>query len=359
MELKLSDYILDVANKGQLNSKEYITKMRNIEKAFTVGREDGRLRSLIDVNKIEKDLFSYNPASVGDKLWKKGQDNLDTRMTKLAKENVKPATEYLDQRKQVARVLQTLTSESTSTVSLAQKMFENGPQLNRAKDGLFTFFGGKVSRDRIDDLVRDVYLEDLNKNVFKTTGKTTMDYKGTPIPEVTMDMEALKSITGFNDKTKRAMVQNLIGEKRLKTFDSMINFVSEQTDIAEKASNITGVPRHFSVESYISRFYSINRGVVSARYVGTEAVLQQFRMKGHNMFKALIENPEAGQLFLEIVKTGQPLSRQKEVQFFNAMTLALSNQDKMLNRVAPEREIDLPEGWKIKYKEYEYANDLT
>ena len=359
MELKLSDYILDVANKGQLNSKEYITKMRNIEKAFTVGREDGRLRSLIDVNKIEKDLFSYNPASVGDKLWKKGQDNLDTRMNKLAKENVKPATEYLDQRKQVARVLQTLTSESTSTVSLAQKMFENGPQLNRAKDGLFTFFGGKVSRDRIDDLVRDVYLEDLNKNVFKTTGKNTLDYKGNLIPEVTMDMEALKSITGFNDKTKRAMVQNLIGEKRLKTFDSMINFVSEQTDIAEKASNITGVPRHFSVESYISRFYSINRGVVSARYVGTEAVLQQFRMKGHNMFKALIENPEAGQLFLEIVKTGQPLSRQKEVQFFNAMTLALSNQDKMLNRVAPEREIDLPEGWKIKYKEYEYANDLT
>ena len=359
MELKLSDYILDVANKGQLNSKEYITKMRNIEKAFTVGREDGRLRSLIDVNKIEKDLFSYNPASVGDRVWKRGQDNLDTRMTKLAKENVKPATEYLDQRKQVARVLQTLTSESTSTVSLAQKMFENGPQLNRAKNGLFTFFGGKVSKDRIDDLVRDVYLEDLNNNVFKSTGKMTMDYKGQPIPEVTMDIETLKAITGFNDKTKRAMVQNLIGEKRLKTFDSMINFVSEQTNLAEKASNVTGVPRHFSVESYISRFYSINRGVISARYVGTEAILQQFRMKGHNMFKALIENPEAGQLFLEIVKTGQPLSRQKEIQFFNVMTLALSNQDKMLNRVAPEREIDLPEGWKIRYKEYEYANDLT
>ena len=78
-------------------------------------------------------------------------------------------------------------------------------------------------------------------------------------------------------------------------------------------------------------------------------------MKGHNMFKALVENPEAGQLFLEIVKTGQPLSRQKEIVMFNVLTQALHYQDK-INAQNPEREIDLPEGWKIKYREYDNVN---
>ena len=181
-------------------------------------------------------------------------------------------------------------------------MFQNGPRLNRVKEGLFDFYGG-VPRERIDKLVRDVYLEDLNDAVFQTTGRTVLGHKGELVPELTMNLEVLKATTGFNNPAVRSQVKDLIGEKRLKVFDSMVKFCAEESATAIQRSNITGVPRHFSVESYISRFYSINR-VISARYVGTEAVLQQFRMRGHNLFKSLIENPEAGELFLEIVKTG-------------------------------------------------------
>ena len=355
MQLKLANYLSDLAKQGKLDSSEYVTKLKNLERIFKVGRKDGKLESLIDIQKAEVDLFAYNPASVGTKLWEKGQRNLAARLKKLGLENVKPATEYLDRRRQVQNVLMAMSSETTDTPTLAQKMFQNGPRLNKVKDGLFDFYGGTVSREEIDKLVRDVYLEDLNDAVFQTTGRTVLSHKGELIPEVTMNLEVLKATTGFNNPAVRSQVKDLIGEKRLKVFDSMVKFCAEESATAIQRSNVTGVPRHFSVESYISRFYSINRGVISARYVGTEAVLQQFRMKGHNLFKSLIENPEAGELFLEIVKTGQPLSRQKEIVFFNVLTQALSFQEK-LHAQNPEREIDLPRGWQIKHREYDKVN---
>ena len=83
--------------------------------------KDGKLESLIDVRKGEVDLFAYNPASVGTKLWKTGQRNLATRLKKLGLENVKPATEYLDQRRQVQNVLNSMSSDTTDTPTLAQK----------------------------------------------------------------------------------------------------------------------------------------------------------------------------------------------------------------------------------------------
>lgn len=356
MQLKLSDYVSDLVKSGKLNSPEYITKLKNLEVAFMMGRKDGKLESLINVQKAEKDLFGYNPASVGSELWKKGERNLVERMEKLGLENIKPATEYLDQRKQVQNVLQGLTSANAGATTLSQKIFENSGQLKKIKKGLKEFYGSRVSNDRIDKLVRDVYLEDLNENVFISTGKMVANHMGELVPEMTMNLEALKAMTGFGSVARRSQVESIMGEKRLKVFDNMIAFCAEESAIAEKTSNITGIPKHFSVESYISRFYSINRGVISARYVGTEAVLQQFRMKGHNLFKALVENPEAGQLFLEIVKTGQPLSRQKEIVMFNVLSQALNYQNK-LNAQNPEREITLPEGWKIKYREYDNVSN--
>ena len=357
MQLKLSDYISDLAKSGKINNPEYITKLKNLEVAFKMGRKDGKLESLIDVRKAEKDLYGFNPASVGDELWKKGHRNLEQRMKKLGLDTtIKPATEYLDQRRQVQRVLQNIGSQNAPTMSLAQRVFENGGQLKTIKKGLKEFYGSRVSNDRIDKLVRDVYLEDLNENVFMPTGRMVANHKGEIVQEITMSLEVLKAVTGFGSAARRSQVESIIGKKRLAVFDNMIAFCAEESAAIEKTSNITGIPRHFSVESYISRFYSINRGVISARYVGTEAVLQQFRMRGHNLFKALVENPEAGQLFLEIVKTGQPLSRQKEIVMFNVLTQALNYQDK-INAQSPEREITLPEGWKIKYREYDNVNN--
>jgi hypothetical protein len=152
------------------------------------------------------------------------------------------------------------------------------------------------------------------------------------------------------------MVRDIIGEDRMNTLNSMVKWMSEQYDLEKIKSNITGIPRNFSVESYISRFYSINRGVISARYVGTEAVLQQFRLKGHKLFKVIIEDPEVGQLFMEIVKTGQPLSREKEIQFFNALVSNLNKINTYANSENPEQTVILNNNYKAKFREYDLSN---
>jgi hypothetical protein len=170
-----------------------------------------------------------------------------------------------------------------------------------------------------------------------------------------MNVDKLKDIIGFNDQQRNDMVKGIIGESRMKTLNSMVKWMSEQYDIEKIKSNITGIPRNFSVESYISRFYSINRGVISARYVGTEAVLQQFRLKGHKLFKTIIEDPEVGQLFLEIVKTGQPLSREKEIQFFNALVSNLNKINTYMSSENPEQTVVINDNYKAKFTEYDLA----
>jgi hypothetical protein len=89
---------------------------------------------------------------------------------------------------------------------------------------------------------------------------------------------------------------------------------NQQADL-DRRVRFTGIPRSFSVESYISRFYAVNRGVVSLRYVGTEAVLQQMRNNNMSMMTQIIKNPRIGELFLEMVRTGKPLPFDKEVEF--------------------------------------------
>jgi hypothetical protein len=200
-------------------------------------------------------------------------------------------------------------------------------------------------------------MEDLIQKTFQNTGQSSVMSSGKElVTEVDMNVDKLKEIIGFNDKQRNDMVKDIIGEDRMNTLNSMVKWMSEQYDIEKMRSNISGVPRNFSVESYISRFYSINRGVISARYVGTEAVLQQFRLKGHKLFKTIIEDPEVGQLFLEIVKTGQPLSREKEIQFFNALVSNLNKINTYMNQENPEQTVVINDNYKAKFREYDLSD---
>ena len=73
------------------------------------------------------------------------------------------------------------------------------------------------------------------------------------------------------------------------------------------------------MESYISRFYAINRGVISPRYVISEASLQQFRNKRYNTLRSILSDPELGGMFLEMVRTGKPLTAKREADFYNIL----------------------------------------
>jgi hypothetical protein len=358
LELKAAEYIEDAATKGQLDKVAYTNKMLKLQKAYTGVDSTGKEVSLIDVTKIEKDLFSYSPVSVGEALFKKGEDNLRNSLSMLSQQNLVPLKETYRDFKRVERNLRSVLPVSLKQgQTLIEVATANPTQFNRVKEGILTSFGGKYGKKQLDELITEVFMDDLTQKTFLSTGKSTvMGSAKELVTEVDMDVDKLKQIIGFNDTQRNAMVRQIIGDKRMNTLNSMVKWMSEQYDIEKIKSNITGVPRNFSVESYISRFYSINRGVISARYVGTEAVLQQFRLKGHKLFKTIIENEEVGQLFLEIVKTGQPLSREKEIQFFNALTSSLNKINTWADTENPEQTVVINDNYKAKYREYDLAD---
>ena len=89
---------------------------------------------------------------------------------------------------------------------------------------------------------------------------------------------------------------------------------------------ITGIPTGLSVESYISRVYSVARGVVSLKYLMTEAVLQTARVQKFNAFQALIKDPEIARLVVKAIKTGKPLKGDDAVLFDQLLLSAVAKQ---------------------------------
>jgi len=90
--------------------------------------------------------------------------------------------------------------------------------------------------------------------------------------------------------------------------------------------NLTGIPTGLSVESYISRVYSVARGVVSLKYLMTEAVLQTARVQKFNAFQAMINNPEIARLVVKAIRTGKPLRGDDAVLFDNLLLSAVAKQ---------------------------------
>ena len=111
-------------------------------------------------------------------------------------------------------------------------------------------------------------------------------------------------------------------------------------DPLAKKVNIRGIPRAMSVESYISRFYAINRGVVRPQYVGTEAVLQQIRFGKFSFFKSVISDPELGVLFLEMVRTGRPLDPKRNTRFETLLIQAMGKDNALYGGEQPEVVVD-------------------
>ena len=65
--------------------------------------------------------------------------------------------------------------------------------------------------------------------------------------------------------------------------------------------NLQNMPKALSVESWISRIYSINRGVISPRYVLTEAGLQQYRVGKTDMMIDLLSNPDIANIVKNLI----------------------------------------------------------
>ena len=136
------------------------------------------------------------------------------------------------------------------------------------------------------------------------------------VDDVDLDADTLVDI--FNNKVHMKNIQDLglMSDKHIKNLQSVAKFMSRRKAIHKQRQSIrfTGRPTGLSIESYISRFYSISRGVVSPKYVGTEALIQNLRMKQHNMLKAMMGDPDIAEIMTDLIVNGEKFTEAREVR---------------------------------------------
>ena len=79
-------------------------------------------------------------------------------------------------------------------------------------------------------------------------------------------------------------------------------FMDRTTGMASRIGTATGAVRDFSPESIISRLYSINRQVVSPRYVLSEVGFQALRKQKQELFKQMLSDPRTPKVVLDVMR---------------------------------------------------------
>lgn len=102
--------------------------------------------------------------------------------------------------------------------------------------------------------------------------------------------------------------------------------IISQKSFDKDTAKLTGTPTVMSVESGISRMYSIVRGVVSARYVLTELGLRTFRLGQAEVIKKFLTDPTAVSTLHDVYVKGlnDPYYTRKLFnQIFSTPTMAI------------------------------------
>ena len=155
---------------------------------------------------------------------------------------------------------------------------------------------------------------------------------------------------GVGNPTKAAVVKSLIGEKRYKVWEAAATVVSDMDSKKYNGARllVNGIPRGLSFESWTARTFAWQRGAIGLKWFATEAGIQQVRLKNFNMLQGALLDPEMGELFLEMVRTGKPLSPERDALFRRAMYRAAALQANNAQLVIGEKTISDKYGMEYK-----------
>jgi hypothetical protein len=93
----------------------------------------------------------------------------------------------------------------------------------------------------------------------------------------------------------------ILDPKKLKNLETLSTMSTMFGRAAREVRTATGAARDMTVESLISRIYSVQRGVISARYVMTEAGVQAFRRNRLKMLNKMLTDERVPDLVLEVI----------------------------------------------------------
>ena len=334
---------------NKLTPAEITEAARNVERNLRMVSKDGTDVPLVNLMNIVDDHTSFSRKSIGNARYDTEMQNAEKLINTQLENATAPARELAQGLEDATAVLGRLTSTDMAAADIASVLIDGGmeryTQIRKNMLLLVNEAGDtKYTPERVDEILRAAYINGMRRKLFSKTGKkqAKLDKSATGEVKTTftdMLVENPQALLKFLGETEEEVevAKSLLGKDHYETVEAIANVLVELTDnpLAQSPVQIRGIPRALSVESYISRLYAINRGVVRPQYVGTEAILQQLRFKNSEFLTAIVTDPNLGRAFLDMVRTGKPLAPERDAQFAAALVQhhALFSQ-----AITPEKE---------------------
>ena len=179
-----------------------------------------------------------------------------------------------------------------------------------------------VDKDTTKALISDIVVNGLLR---KTRGRTQAPVRAGETTEI-YDWTGLATELTRNGERLRSAV----GDEVFDGIQDFTNFMLIATRTsADRISDLKAsvrLPAGLSIESYISRAYSISRGIISPKYVATEVAILAFRKGKANALAEILKDPEAVDAVILLLEEGaEQLTQRQHGKLFTSLITALAN----------------------------------
>jgi len=320
-------YIVD--NIETMTTEQLIQYVKSVEKNLRAVDATGKSMPLINVMAVMDEVFTASEKTYKKQLWDKATDQINRKIKDTVTVATRDARSQRDATGVALKVLEETYGREMTLQSFGKAIASGNANDIRGFRQILndaTIMSDDLKDFDVDEIMAQAYIEYMQTSIFPTTGRSigtkVKNEKGEELFNLTAefdtDVKALKEALGGNEPTRKASVRMILGEERYEVWQTMYSYLAELNDnpLARNASvTMQGAPRSLSIESYISRLYAINRNVVRPQYVATEATIQALRTKKFNFLLAALTDPELGNLFIEMMRTGKPLTAKQNVRF--------------------------------------------
>ena len=194
-----------------------------------------------------------------------------------------------------------------------------------------------TSRKILSDLVLD--------SISKSTYSDSVDLLGGAIVK-DFNHELFYDIVSQKELVLKKLLDNSTKGEPSPIFDGVfamakfLRIVNRSERAVKNVKNIrVSSPRGLSVESLLSRGYSITRGVVSPKYVATETALRAFRKKNANILAKLSTDPKMVNSVIEMFELGEVGIRKYNANLYSVLISGLAEVQAVENRSKTRQQV--------------------
>jgi hypothetical protein len=308
---------------AELKAGEAVKQMQMLANTFVMRGKDGEMVPMINAGKVFDEMTANSPNTIREDVFVaelgKAMDELETSVENF----LDPAAQHLAAKKIAVGFIQRFSSENLADTDIAKAIISGGSSLiGKVRSELK--LNAKMSEDQIDAVLAHVYLDSIMEAAFTTKTETIMavgkNGRVTPTPIVRRDTNigAITELLGLDNPTRAAVVKELIGDRRYAVWMSAAKVMSEiegPSPGGVARAGLTGIPRAMSLEGHAARLFAWQRHAIGLKWYATENAIQAARLKNYNILIGALTDPELGEYFMEMLRTGAPLSREKDTLF--------------------------------------------